>query len=87
MLQNVLQGLSASGAGFPFYEGKHIYTGILKAFIFGVTIAIVSCSEGLRTSGGAVGVGRATRRSVIQCYLLILILGYFVTSLFYGKGA
>lgn len=85
--QNVLQGLSASGAGFPFYEGKHIYTGILKAFIFGVTIAIVSCSEGLRTSGGAVGVGRATRRSVIQCYLLILILGYFVTSLFYGKGA
>ena len=85
--QNVLNGLSATGAGFPFYEGKHIYTGILKAFIFGVTIAIVSCSEGLRTTGGAVGVGRATRRSVIQCYLLILIFGYFLTSLFYGKGA
>lgn len=84
--QNVLEGLVATGAGWPFYEGKHIFTGLLKAFLFGVTIAIVSCSEGLRTEGGAVGVGRATRRSVIQCYLLILILGYFLTALFYGKG-
>ena len=84
--QNVLTGLTATGAGFPFYEGKHIYTGLLKAFVFGITIAIVSCSEGLRTTGGAVGVGRATRRSVIVCYLLILIFGYYGTSLFYGKG-
>jgi len=84
--QNVLEGLSADGAGFPFYEGKHIYTGLLKAFVFGLTIAIVSCSEGLRTTGGAVGVGRATRSSVITCYLLILIFGYFGTSIFYGKG-
>jgi phospholipid/cholesterol/gamma-HCH transport system permease protein len=83
--QNVLQGLAATG-GFPFYEGKHIYTGLLKALIFGITIAVVSCSEGLRCTGGAVGVGRATRRSVITCYLLILVFGYFGTSLFYGKG-
>jgi len=74
--QNVLAGLSTKG----------IYTGLFKALIFGLVIAIVSCSEGLRTTGGAVGVGRATRRSVILCYLLILILGYFVTAIFYGKG-
>ena len=65
---------------------KHIYTGLLKALVFGAVIAIVSCSEGLRTEGGAVGVGKATRNSVILCYLLILIFGYFGTSLFYGKG-
>jgi phospholipid/cholesterol/gamma-HCH transport system permease protein len=84
--QNVLEGLSATGGGFPFYEGKHIYTGLLKALVFGITIAVVSCSEGLRTTGGAVGVGKATRSSVITCYLLILIFGYFGTSIFYGKG-
>ncbi len=84
--QNVMVGLSATGAGFPFYEGKHIGTGLLKALLFGITIAIVSCSEGLRTSGGAVGVGRATRRSVITCYLLILVFGYFGTKLFYGNA-
>lgn len=74
--QNVLEGLKL----------YHIYTGLLKAVVFGITIAIVSCSEGLRTKGGAVGVGKATRSSVIQCYLLILIFGYFLTALFYGKG-
>jgi len=74
--QNVLEGLSL----------KHIYTGLTKSLWFGLIIAIVSCSEGLRTSGGAVGVGRATRNSVITCYLLILIFGYFGTALFYGKG-
>ncbi|RMG08467.1 MAG: ABC transporter permease [Planctomycetota bacterium] len=84
--QNVLEGLAADNAGFPFYEGKHIYTGLLKALVFGITIAVVSCSEGLRTTGGAVGVGRATRRSVILCYLLVLVFGYFGTSLFYGKS-
>ena len=65
---------------------KHIYTGLFKSLVFGATIAIVSCSEGLRTEGGAVGVGKATRNSVILCYLLILIFGYFGTSIFYGKG-
>ena len=54
--------------------------------LLGFLIAVVSCSEGLRTTGGAVGVGKATRRSVITCYLLILIFGYFLTALFYGKG-
>ena len=75
--QNVLVGLSLKG----------IYTGLFKALVFGLVIAIVSCSEGLRTSGGAVGVGRATRRSVILCYLLILVFGYFGTAIFYGKGS
>lgn len=75
--QNVLAGLSIKG----------IYTGLLKALVFGLVIAIVSCSEGLRTSGGAVGVGRATRRSVILCYLLILVFGYFGTAIFYGKAS
>lgn len=74
--QNVLAGLSL----------KAIYTGLTKALVFGLVIAIVSCSEGLRTEGGAVGVGKATRRSVITCYLLILIFGYFGTAIFYGKG-
>lgn len=74
--QNVLEGLSV----------KAIYTGLFKALVFGVIIATVSCAQGLRTSGGAVGVGKATRTSVILCYLLILIFGYFGTAVFYGKN-
>ena len=48
-----------------------------------VVIAIVGCSQGLRAHGGAIGVGRATRKTVVVSYLLIIILGYYVTYLFY----
>jgi phospholipid/cholesterol/gamma-HCH transport system permease protein len=64
-----------------FIEFKDIYSGLFKALIFGITIATVSCSEGLRTRGGTVGVGESTRRAVVNSLLLILILNYFMTSL------
>jgi phospholipid/cholesterol/gamma-HCH transport system permease protein len=62
---------------------KDIYTGIFKAFVFGVVIATVGCSEGLRAKGGAIGVGEATRRAVVVSYLLIIMLGYYLTYLFF----
>ena len=55
----------------------------LKAAVFGVVIGTVSCHEGFETKLGAVGVGRATQRSVIISFLLILMFGYMITRLFY----
>ena len=49
----------------------------------GVVIGAVSCHQGFSTRLGAVGVGRATQRSVIISFLLILMLGYMVTRAFY----
>jgi phospholipid/cholesterol/gamma-HCH transport system permease protein len=66
-----------------FASNKDLYVGLLKAAIFGVVIATVSCHQGFMTRDGAVGVGAATRRSVIISFLLILILGYVITRLFY----
>ena len=54
-----------------------------KAAVFGVVIGTVSCHEGFETKLGAVGVGRATQRSVIISFLLILMFGYMITRLFY----
>ena len=51
--------------------------------MFGVVICTVSCHEGFETRLGAVGVGKATQRSVIMSFLLILMLGYMITRLFY----
>ena len=62
---------------------KDVYTGLLKSFMFGIVIAAVGCAQGLRTRGGAVGVGRATRSAVVISYLLIIVLGYYVTFFFY----
>ncbi len=63
---------------------KDIYSGLVKAFLFGIVVGIVGCSQGLRATGGALGVGRAVRRAVVSSILFILILGYFVTWAFYG---
>lgn len=66
-----------------FAAAKDLYVGLLKAFIFGVIIAIVACHQGFSTTQGAVGVGNATRRTVIVCFLTILVAGYMITRLFY----
>ena len=64
-------------------ELKDPYSGLFKAMVFGMTIATVGCTMGMRTTGGAIGVGRATLNSVVISLLLILILGYFMTWMFY----
>jgi phospholipid/cholesterol/gamma-HCH transport system permease protein len=66
-----------------FAEAKDLYVGLFKALLFGIIITIVACHEGFATTRGAVGVGIATRKSVIVSFLLILVVGYFVTRMFY----
>ena len=64
-------------------ETKDIFVGLLKAGVFGVLIGTVSIAEGFGTNLGATGVGRATQRSVIVNFLLILMFGYMITRVFY----
>ena len=58
-------------------------SGIGKSFFFGYFIAIVGCYNGLTTSGGADGVGRATTNTVVLAAILVLISDFFLTKLFY----
>ena len=62
---------------------REILTGFFKAWVFAVLIAGISCYQGLSASNGAVGVGLATRRSVVICFLTVLITGYIITRIFY----
>ena len=66
-----------------FAENKDLYVGLFKAFVFGIIIATVACHQGFMTTEGAVGVGKSTRRSVIISFLVILVVGYMITRLFY----
>ena len=63
---------------------KDMYVGLFKSFIFGLMISSISCANGLKAENGALGVGQATRVSVVSSYLMILIVGYVITALFYG---
>jgi phospholipid/cholesterol/gamma-HCH transport system permease protein len=66
-----------------YADNKDLYVGLFKAFLFGAIITTVACHQGFSASEGAVGVGRATRRSVIISFLTILVVGYMITRLFY----
>jgi phospholipid/cholesterol/gamma-HCH transport system permease protein len=56
-------------------------SGVFKTFFFGALIALVGCFEGLRTTGGTVGVGRATTRAVVAASIGVLVTDFFLTQL------
>lgn len=66
-----------------FAENKDLYVGLFKSVVFGGIICATACFQGLSTTEGAVGVGRATRQTVIVSFLLMLVAGYMITRLFY----
>ncbi|MHB0969842.1 MAG: MlaE family ABC transporter permease [Thermoanaerobaculia bacterium] len=57
-------------------------SGIGKTFFFGFAIALIACFNGLRASGGADGVGRATTSTVVTGAITVLVLDFFLTKLF-----
>lgn len=73
-----------------FLEFGDFYSGLMKSLVFGLTIAAVGCSQGLRAQRGAEGVGIATMKTVVICCVLILLLDYvlgWVAMNFLGVGA
>ncbi len=56
-----------------------LFTGLAKAFVFGIFIATISCYKGMTTSGGAAGVGKSTTSSVVISYCWILVSNFFLT--------
>jgi phospholipid/cholesterol/gamma-HCH transport system permease protein len=62
-------------------ELQDIGIGMIKAFVFGYLIVIISCHRGLATTNGAVGVGRSTTNAVVVASLSILIFNFFLTLL------
>lgn len=68
---------------FKFLTLKDIYTGLSKPFVFAFIIAMVGVYQGLKTRGGAVGVGKATTISVVTSFILIILADCVVTGFYY----
>jgi len=56
-----------------------VVVGLIKSFIFGGIIAMISCYKGLTCGEGAEGVGRATTEAVVFSSITILITNFFLT--------
>ncbi len=57
-----------------FWHNWDLFYSLTKAVTFGLAIPVISIHMGLRTRGGAAGVGRTTTASVMFMTLTILIL-------------
>lgn len=62
---------------------KDFLTGLIKAAVFGLLIAILACHEGLNVSGGAEGVGRATTGTVVKSIVALIATDCVFTVIFY----
>jgi phospholipid/cholesterol/gamma-HCH transport system permease protein len=56
-------------------------SGVLKSVVFGIIVGIIATAEGVRTTGGTEGVGRATTRAVVVAALAVLAADFILTKL------
>lgn len=68
---------------FEALQFKDLFTGLFKTVMFGMIIALVSCYQGFNVEGGAEGVGRATTKSVVVSFIMIIAWDCFFTAFFY----
>jgi phospholipid/cholesterol/gamma-HCH transport system permease protein len=68
---------------YKYLELKDINSGLIKSFVFAMIIALIGCYEGLNTKGGAEGVGKATTKSVVVSFILIILADCILTAIFY----
>ena len=68
-------------------QPRDLFLGLVKTFIFGAIVAIVGCNQGLRTSGGAAGVGKSTTAAVVTSIVLVYVADYFLAEWMFGNDA
>jgi phospholipid/cholesterol/gamma-HCH transport system permease protein len=63
-----------------YFHLRDVFSGLIKSFFFGGIISMMGCYYGMRSEGGAEGVGVATTHAVVASCLLILIVDYLLAS-------
>lgn len=71
-----------SGIKLDFRIFEILYGSIYKPAVFGFFIAFVGSYFGLKTSGGARGVGQAVTNAVVLSAIMIVIFDYYLAELF-----
>lgn len=61
--------------------------GLFKTIPFALLIALIGCRQGLTTSGGAAGVGKATTSAVVFSMMAVFITDFFLSVLIQDTGS
>ncbi|MDQ1458541.1 MAG: phospholipid/cholesterol/gamma-HCH transport system permease protein [Actinomycetota bacterium] len=82
-----LGGVSPGGYSYVFWLYQNpldfLYS-LMKVMAMGTTVVFVGCYYGYNASGGPVGVGRNTAKSMMLNMVLIHVIGLLGTQLFWG---
>ena len=68
---------------YQFLVMKDMWSGAIKAAVFGLILTLTGCVRGYYTSGGAEGVGRSTTNAVVSASLIILLTDFFLTKILF----
>jgi phospholipid/cholesterol/gamma-HCH transport system permease protein len=58
---------------------------LLKAVVFGLQIAVISCGWGLTTRGGPKEVGTSTTGAVVMILVTVSLMDVVLTQLLFGQ--
>jgi phospholipid/cholesterol/gamma-HCH transport system permease protein len=67
-----------------FLEVRDIVSSLSKGAVFGFIAALMGCYYGMQSERGAMGVGRATKGSVVAAAVLILAANFLLTQAFFA---
>ncbi len=71
------------GSVKDFFSLLNVFSGLIKAFVFGGTTAIIGCYVGFATTGGAEGVGQSTIKAFVLSSALILLNDYLLSLILF----
>jgi phospholipid/cholesterol/gamma-HCH transport system permease protein len=60
-----------------------LWTGEIKALIFGLIAGVVASYKGLNAGGGPKGVGDAVNQSVVITFLLLFVVNFVITAVYF----
>ena len=60
-----------------FFQTFDVEYGLVKSASFGLAVTMIGCVQGMKTRGGAVGVGRGATSAVVYSAVMILVLDAF----------
>jgi phospholipid/cholesterol/gamma-HCH transport system permease protein len=72
---------------WQFQNAPDFLFSLIKGMMMATAIVLVGCYYGYNASGGPVGVGTATAKSMVLNLVLVNLIGMFGTQVFWGSSA
>jgi phospholipid/cholesterol/gamma-HCH transport system permease protein len=69
---------------WQFQNAPDLLFSLMKGMAMATAIVLVACYYGYNASGGPVGVGTATAKSMVMNLVLVTLIGMFGTQVFWG---